>query len=141
MNEYETLREKFFTFLMRRPCTYKQAREYLSRQKIPVNYIDAMMNEAQDTGLIDDFAFSRLFVDGHLSWGNLKISHELGIRGVSRGDIEAALEEAEDESLRAQEISEGLRSSGVEERKIAARLLSRGFSKRSVKEAVKGKEF
>ncbi|MBQ3346766.1 MAG: RecX family transcriptional regulator [Synergistaceae bacterium] len=125
-------REKFFAFLLRRPCTRKQAVEYLSRMKFPETLID----EAEDAGLIDDLGYARLFADGHVSWGNAKIAYELGVRGVSRENVRIALDEIDDEEERAREISESLRKSGLDERKIRARLISRGFSSRAVYEVL-----
>ena len=125
-------REKFFAYLLRRPCTRKQAEEYLSRMKFPETLID----EAEDAGLIDDLGYARLFADGHVSWGNAKIAYELEVRGVSRENVRIALDEIDDEAERAREISEGLRKSGIDERKIKARLISRGFNGRAVDEAL-----
>ena len=124
-------REKFFSFLLRRPSTRRQAEEYLLRAKLP----ETLLDEAEDTGLIDDGAFARLFADGHLQWGNLKIAHELSARGVSRTEIEEALDEIEDEGERARGLAESWRKSGVEERKITSRLISRGFTGKAVRAA------
>ena len=123
-------REKFFAYLLRKPCTRKQAVEYLSRMKFP----ESLINEAEDAGLIDDLGYARLFADGHVSWGNAKIAYELGVRGVSRENVRIALDEIDDEAERAREISESLRKSGLNERKIRARLIPRGFSSRAVSE-------
>ena len=133
----DSAREKFSAFLMKKPCTRKQAYEYLSRMKIPNEQISRMMNEAEDSGMIDDSAYARLFADGHLSWGNAKISYELAMRGVSRENIRLALDEIDDEAERACEIAEGWRKSGIEGRKIRTRLISRGFTGRAVDEALK----
>lgn len=133
----EGLREKFMSYLLKRTVTGKQAMEFLERQKASDDDIAVLMDEAEGMGLVDDVAFARLFVDGHRTWGNLKISHELGMRGISRADISAALEEAESEEERAEELAEAWRSAGLEERKIAARLVSRGFSQRAVRSAEK----
>ena len=131
---YDEEREKFFAYLTKRPVTRRQAEEYLSRHNItdPEN----LLTEAESTGLIDDAAYAKLFVDGHLSWGNLKITYELSSRGVSRHDIIAALDEAQDESDRARELSDSWRSSGLDERKISGRLLSRGFSRGAVRSVI-----
>ena len=126
-------REKFFSYLLRRPCTRKQAREYLHKMKFP----DSLMDEATDAGLIDDETYAKLFADGHASWGNMKISYELSMRGVSRENISFALDEISDESERAREIADGLRKSGIDDRKIKSRLMSRGFSSRAIDEALK----
>ncbi len=133
----DSVREKFFAFLMKKPCTHKQAQEYLSRMNIPHEQISSMMNEAEDSGLIDDSAYARLFAEGHLTWGNAKISYELAMRGVSRHDITVALDEIDDEAKRACEIAEGWRKSGIEGRKIKSRLISRGFTGGAVNEALR----
>ena len=129
----EELREKFFDSLLKRPCTRKQAYEYLTRQKIHEDIIDSLMNEAEDSGLIDDLTFAKLFAEGHLSWGNLKITYELGMKGISREDINVALDEIDDEVSRAVELSESWRKSGIDDRKIKARLISRGFTNRTIR--------
>ena len=136
----ENIREKFMSLLLRKSCTRKQAEEYLSRQRVTESEFDALMNEAEELGLIDDLIFAKLFVDGHLSWGNLKISHELSMRGISRDNINSALEEAESESERASEIVRSLRKTGLDERKIMNRLLSRGFSSKAVRSALNEEE-
>ena len=137
MKNIDELREKFFDKLLRKPGTYRQAREILERSNLPDEIIDALMNEAEEAGLIDDEGFAKLFIDGHLQWGNLKIAYELSARGVSREDIANALDEAEDESERAIEIAESWRKSGLEDRKINSRLMSRGFSNRAIRSAMK----
>ncbi|MBQ7155822.1 MAG: RecX family transcriptional regulator [Synergistaceae bacterium] len=132
------LREKFMNAMLKRPSTRKQAREFLVRSHAGEEEIASLMSEAEEMGLIDDEAFARLFVDGHLRWGNLKIAYELGMRGLCREDIEEALDEAEDEVERAREIAAGWRKSGIEERKIASRLAGRGFTSRAVRSAMSG---
>lgn len=134
MNE---LTRKFFAYLTKRPCTRKQACEYLSRQKINEDVIDSLMNEAESVGLIDDLTFAKLFADGHLSWGNFKIAYELGMKGISREDINAALDEIDDEVSRAYEIVNSLRDMQVDDKKITSRLISRGFTKGAINSALK----
>ncbi len=125
---FEQAREKFFSFLLKRPCTFKQAEEYLSRCEISDESKKILLTEAENMSLIDDSAYAKLFVDGHLSWGNAKIIYELSSKGISREKINEALDEAEDESSRACEVSKSWRSLGLDSRKIINRLLSRGFS-------------
>ncbi|MBQ3654869.1 MAG: RecX family transcriptional regulator [Synergistaceae bacterium] len=130
-------REKFFNALLRRPSTAKQARGILERQRVSDEDAERLIREAEDLGLIDDEAFAKLFVDGHLSWGNLKIAHELSVRGVSREAISTALDEAQDEAERASELVGSWRKGGIEDRKIISRLMSRGFTNKSVFSAAK----
>ena len=135
----EELREKFFSALLRKPSTRKQAWELLEKYGAG-ELAEGLMREAENTGLVDDEAYARLFADGHLQWGNLKIAHELRMRGVDGEDIAAALDEAESEEKRACEIAEGWRKSGTEDRKIQSRLLSRGFTNRAVRYALSRKD-
>lgn len=136
-NDYDELREKFFSFLLRRPCTHQQAYEYLSRQKMNEDVIASLMNEAEDTGLIDDLTFAKLFAEGHLSWGNLKIAYELGMRHVSRENINTALDEIDDEVSRACELADSWKNMNIDGKKITARLISRGFTSRAVRSALR----
>ena len=136
-DEYNELREKFFSFLLRRPCTHRQAHEYLSRQKIDDDVIDSLMNEAESSGLIDDLTFAKLFAEGHLSWGNLKITHELSSRGIPRENINTALDEIDDEVSRACELADTWKNMNVDAKKITARLMSRGFTSRAVRSALR----
>ena len=134
--EPEKLREKFFDFLLRKPCTSGQAAEYLSGLNVPEQFFDSLMNEAVNMALIDDAAYAKLFIDGHLTWGNAKIIYELSRRGVDREEIDEALNECADEFSRARELAEEWRRLGLDGRKIMNRLLSRGFSRTSATNAL-----
>ncbi len=131
-NSAEELREKFFSAVLRRPSTKKQAWEILEKYGAG-EFAEGLMREAEDYGLVDDEAYAKLFAEGHLRWGNLKIAHELRMRGVDGESIAVALGEADSEEDRARELAEGWRKSGVEDRKIVSRLLSRGFTNRVVR--------
>lgn len=136
-NDYDELREKFFSFLLRRPCTRRQAHEYLSRMNINDDVIDSLMNEAESSGLIDDLTYAKLFAEGHLSWGNLKLIYELSSRGISRENINIALDDIDDEVSRACELADSWKNACIDERKIKSRLLGRGFTNKSINYAVK----
>ena len=137
--KFDELREKFFGELLRKPATRKQAYELLKKYGAG-EFAERLMREAEDSGLIDDAAYARLFADGHLQWGNLKIAHELSMRGVDSEDIAIALDEAEDEGKRACELAEFWQKSGIEDRKIQSRLLSRGFTNKAVRYALHRKD-
>ena len=125
--------------MLKRPCTRKQAEDFLLRSKLSADerYVNLLMHEAEDSGLIDDLTYAKLFIEGHLSWGNAKITYELSSKGVEREDIDAALNDSQDEISRAVEIIESLRKSGISELKLRTRLLNRGFSSKSVREALR----
>ncbi|MBQ7561628.1 MAG: RecX family transcriptional regulator [Synergistaceae bacterium] len=129
-------REKLFNYLLRRPSTKSQAYEFLKREKLSDSQINFLIREAKESGLIDDLAYSQLFIDGHLSWGNAKIFYELESRGVSSEIIDEALNYSQDEISRARDLAETWRISGLDDRKILTRLRSRGFSSRAVSAAL-----
>lgn len=129
-------REKLFNYLLRRPSTKSQAYEFLKRQKLSDSQVNFLIHEADESGLIDDLAYSQLFIDGHLSWGNAKIFYELESRGVSSEIIDEALNYSQDEISRARDLAETWRISGLDDRKILTRLRSRGFSSRAVSAAL-----
>lgn len=129
-------REKLFNYLLRRPSTKSQAYEFLKRQKLSDSQVNFLIREADESGLIDDLAYSQLFIDGHLSWGNAKIFYELESRGVSSEIIDEALNLSQDENSRARDLAETWRISGLDDRKILTRLRSRGFSSRAVSAAL-----
>lgn len=134
--EFEELRDKFYKSIAKRPLTIKQAREFLARKKAPDKIIDLLIREAKNIGLLDDSAYSILFIEGHLNWGNAKILYELSAKGISREKINSALDKAEPESQRAGELVQGWRECGIDERKIAARLRSRGFTNRAINDSL-----
>ena len=130
--EFAELREKFYKALTKKPMTTQQAQEFLGRRKVPGKVIDLLLHEAENIGLIDDFSYSKLFIEGHLHWGDAKILYELSARGVSRENINQALDESDSEPQRACELAQSWRDYGLDERKIAARLRSRGFTNRAI---------
>ena len=93
----------------------------------------ALLSEAQEMGLLDDAAYARLFAESHGAWSNKRIAYELGHRGVSDEDIQAVLEELADEEDRLQPFVASWRKSGLEERKVVARLYRKGFSGRAIR--------
>ena len=131
-------REWFFQLLMRRPCTEREARERLERRRgLGEEDAEALFAEAREMSLLDDTAYARLFAEGHESWGNGRIAFELGRRGVSREDIRAALEDI-DETGRARALVLAWSAGGLDERRIVARLRSRGFGPRAIRAACRG---
>ena len=128
----DNYREKFFSFLLKKTCTSKQAEEFLLRSKFPHEIIAPLISEAQDMGLIDDLTFAKLFIEGHLHWGNAKIIYELSSKGITKQKIYEALEDSEDENSRAYKLFETFKKQGLEDKKIMNRLLSRGFSLKSI---------
>ena len=135
-DKFNQSREKFFNFLMRSPKTKSKAERYLSHTSLSAEDTEKLITEAEETGMIDDFAYACLFVDGHLMWGDAKIAFTLRQNGISNDAVLCALKEAEDEISRASELAAEWKKSGLDERKIITRLLNRGFRNSSARKAL-----
>jgi regulatory protein len=129
-------RDWFFGLLMRKTCTRREAVEHLKKREFNEEKSEELLAEAEEIGLLDDAAYARLFSEGHESWGKERIAFELERRGVSDDDIQSTLDEI-DEEERMRPLIDSWNRSGIEERKIIARLYRRGFSSRAVRNAGK----
>ena len=123
-------REIFFNYLFSHTCSRKQAEIFLMRKKF--NEPEKLLREAEYAGLIDDKAFADLFAFGHLHWGDLKIFHELALRGIDKKNINIALKNIPDERTRARKLYNDWKNY-LDIKKIIARLRSRGFSNNSLR--------
>ena len=130
---HDEARNWLFRLLMRRSCTSCEARRRLQEREVDEDVAEALIAEAQEMGLLDDAAYAHLFAESHGAWSNKRIAYELGHRGVSDEDIQTSLEELADEENRLQPFVASWRKSGLEERKIIARLYRRGFSGRAIR--------
>ena len=136
---FDETRDWFLSLLLRRSCTRREAEGRLRRRGTDPAMSEALLAEAQEMGLLDDAAYARLFVEGHESWGRGRIAFELGQRGISDEDIQAALEEV-DEVERATALAVPWHESGLETRKLVARLYRRGFDGRAIRSACRSLE-
>ncbi len=131
----DTARNWLFRLLMRRSYTCHEAARRLKERGVNETEAAALLSEAQEMGLLDDATYARLFAESHGAWGNRRIDYELGHRGVSDEDIQAALEGIASEEERLLPFVASWRESGLEERKIVARFYRRGFSGRAIRAA------
>jgi regulatory protein len=90
-----------------RPRSVAELRQRLRRKEFPPAAIDYAITRLSDLGLLDDAAFSRLWVENRRSFsprGSLALRDELRRKGVSRDLIDAALaDEGEPEEAAEQE--------------------------------------
>ena len=132
-NETDT-RDWFFGMLLRRAYTRHEASERLKARGVSEDDAELLLTDAQETGLLHDAAYARLFAEGHESWGKDRIAFELGRRGISDDDMYQALDDI-DEEERIRPLIESWSKSGLEARKVIARLYRRGFSGRAIRNA------
>ena len=132
-NEIDT-RDWFFGLLMRRAYTRSEAEDRLKARGANEDEAEALIAEALEMRLLDDSTYARLFAEGHESWGKNRIAFELERRGLEDDDIQSALDDIDEED-RLRPLIASWQKSGLEMRKIIARLYRRGFSGRAIRSA------
>lgn len=118
-----------------RPRTEKEMREYLTEKGYDEDTVDYVVEKLKSYGYIDDAEFCRVYIDYVSSrYGKRKIEADLKAKGVSREIIDAALEEADDQSEAVARLSEKyLRTHPPDMRKLIAYLMSKGFDYETIK--------
>jgi regulatory protein len=127
----ESLRTYLYRLLLRHPCTRKEAADRLAGRGGDPNDVRRLVTEFEEMGLIDDENWARLYVEGHSDRGAARLRHELRQRGVAENTIDQVLEEGDDQA-KAEDLAAEWSARGLEWKKIAARLVRRGFSSRTV---------
>ncbi|MDY3868924.1 MAG: regulatory protein RecX [Pyramidobacter sp.] len=136
--ESETVQwERVLLRLLASPRPRREAERRLREKNCPEETAQELLDRYEEVGLIDDRAYAVLFAEGKKNWGARRIRDELRFRGVSRDDIDAALEECcDDEEERAYRLlRQWERIPGMTEQKLDGRLRRRGFSSSSVRRA------
>ncbi|MEI7769167.1 MAG: RecX family transcriptional regulator [Chloroflexales bacterium] len=127
-----------------RPRSIAELRQRLRRKEIPAAAIDDAIARLSELGLLDDAAFSRLWVENRRSFsprGSLALRDELRKKGVARDLIDAALADegegaaAEQEAERARALARGALRRYADspdrfsfQRRLGAYLQRRGFT-------------
>jgi regulatory protein len=120
------LRNSLSAILGRWPKTAKQATDWLEARGMSTEEAETAVRELTLAGLLDDDLYARLFVEGHESWGPLRLRDELRRRGVEEKIVLKAVRERTDTDMLAQMIG-NWRRAGIDDRRIAGRLIRRGF--------------
>ncbi|MCR4404463.1 MAG: RecX family transcriptional regulator [Candidatus Acetothermia bacterium] len=139
-DELEQAKRQLIRLLRYRPRSLLEARAHLRQRGHSNRTIDAVLAWAEESALVDDQAFARLWVADRLARrpsGKALLERELREKGVSAEIIERVLAEAglEEEALArelAAERAERYRHLSEEERRarVFAFLRRRGFSSR-----------
>lgn len=126
MGKREELGKTLVCLLGRWPKTVHQAMEWLEKRGAGEDEANRIIENLVNEGSLDDRLYARLFVEGHEGWGPLRLRQELKRRGISDRLVLEAIEEAYVPS-----VIEGMirdwRKAGIDDRRIAGRLLRRGF--------------
>jgi regulatory protein len=136
------LRARSLEWLMNRPHSEREFRDYLYRKKAAPEQIESLVNEFSEKGYLDNAKFAEWFseLQSRRNKSNRAIRAELLKKGISRQAIEEVMEEQggdELERLKAL-IAKKSKSSRYKNDplKLKQYLASQGFSYDSIKEAV-----
>ncbi len=104
----EKAKQRALHLINYRPRSVKEVRQRLKQAQVNAAEIEAVITQLKDVGLLDDEAFSKAWVESRLRAnprGRRMIEWELRQKGVSPGQIEAALQDVDDfaTALRAAE--------------------------------------
>ncbi len=123
--------------LVAAPRPRKTLEGKLRERGCPEETAEELLNRFEELGLIDDRAYALLYIDSKRDFGLRRLRDELRARGVSRDDIDDALDEAcvdeNERALRAARQWSG--QNGMTPQKLDGRLRRRGFSSGAIHEA------
>ena len=127
MGKQSELEKRLSSLLERWPKTVREACQWLEKQGAGEQDAGRVIELLVETGALDDVLYARLFVEGHGGWGPLRLRQELRRRGIPDTEISEAIEEAHDPGVMGEMIRDW-RMAGIDDRRIAGRLIRRGFS-------------
>lgn len=127
MGNQAELEKSLSVILARWPKTVHQALKWLENRGAGEEEANRIIDLLVETGSLDDALYARLFVEGHGGWGPLRLRQELRRRGICDTLVSAAIEETSDPGIIVEMIRDWRRA-GIDDRRIAGRLIRRGFS-------------
>lgn len=125
--EDDGLERYLLNLLSRGALPSAKAREKLHARGADPDRAEELIERFTEAGYLDDRVYALLYAESHREWGCRRLRDELGRRGVDEGFIGEALETVDEEG-RAYALAFEWARCGTEEKKIAGRLLRRGFS-------------
>jgi regulatory protein len=138
------VRARTLEWLMRRPHSERELRDYLYRKKAEKDFADMLVNEFIDKKYLDDGAFARWFAENRIRKNRSKqaIAAELISKGISSVTIqsvvtELSLDVSEEQSLK--QLVNKLRNKPrySDEAKLIRYLLSKGFRYGDIKNVLR----
>lgn len=143
-NAAERAYDRALRFLSYRPRSVDEVTRYLVGKHVPDDLIEKTVARLRGSGLLDDGAFARFWVENRESFrprGKFALRHELRRKGVGEEAIDAAIEDV-DESEGAYRVAQAraLRLANVDRqtfrRQLGGYLNRRGFSYGVVRETI-----
>ena len=137
------IRARTLEWLLNRPHSERELRDYLFKKKCEKELIDALVEEFKDRKYLDDDAFTRWFIDVRKRKNKSKraIESELRSKGVSPVTIQSIVTETETnggekDSLITLVNKLSSRTRYKDETKLIAYLISKGFRYSDIREVL-----
>ncbi len=139
------LRARTQEWLMGRPHSTKELKEYLYKKKADADLQHKLIREFERTGLLNDEQFARWCAERLMRKGKSRraVQSELRSKGVEQHVADALLaEDVESDSTRIARLVEKLRTRSryADDKKLIAYLISKGFMYEDIKSAIKLRE-
>jgi regulatory protein len=143
-DDEERTYDRALHFLSYRPRSVEELRRYLNGRQVPDDLIAETIARLERAGLLDDREFARFWVENRTSFrprGALALRYELRSKGVSSGDIEAAVGALDEEEAAYQAgLPQAERHRQADRdtfyRRVGGFLRRRGFSYATARETV-----
>jgi regulatory protein len=135
------LKQRALEWLMGRPHSERELRDYLYRKKADKDLIDNIIDEFIEKKYLNDENFARWFVElrRRKNKSTREITSELRSKGVSQVIVQTVISEDEKtdmESLKLLVIKLSSRSRYKDENKLKTYLASKGFNYSDIKDAL-----
>lgn len=141
------IRARALEWLLSRPHSTREFRDYLYRKKAEKDHIEALVEEFTDRKYLDDESFAKWFVELRQRKNKSKraISSELYSKGVSSATIQSIVSDKSDDSNDPQALINLVNKLSTRPRysdtnKLTAYLISKGFSYGDVKQVLKDRD-
>lgn len=145
LSEEGKLRARTLEWVLRRPHSTKELREYLYKKQVEKDLSDQLTIEMQEKGYINDEEFARWFAENRLrkNKSRREITAELSAKGISRETTSAILESmlSNDEKSQISSLIKKLqkRTRYQDEKKLIEYLQRKGFRYSEIKEVLDDK--
>lgn len=135
-------RARSLDWLLRRPHSTKEFRDYLYRKKIEPDFMNSLVKEFQTKKYLNDEAFARFWVESRRSSkhaSSRRLRFELRQKGVQKEIVDMILQDTEVDELQAltELITSKRRQTRYQDRqKLIAYLLRQGYNYENIKQAL-----
>ena len=141
------LRARVLEWLMRRPHSERELRDYLFKKRVEKDFMEQLIAEFKQKNYLDDELFARWFAENRLRkrQSTRVVSYELRTKGVSQDIISRVLSEivrpsTDEDSLRMLIQKLRSRTRYQDDDKLARYLIGKGFSYETIRRLLSTKQ-